>query len=392
MNNSTSPNHSTSSLEEWGSLLLINRIVYRGYFLFLIMAGTCGNLLTAITLLRVKLRKYTTCQFMAVCALLNIGVLLTNTLNMMLSQGYDIHLRSQFDFAWCRINAFVAQWIRGMASWILVIVAFDRFQQSKTIRRTPTKNKHTVLYTIIITGLILLLLNLHYLLFTGNKVVLSENTTFLACIFDKYSENNFQKFFASTSTWQELVTYIILPCILALILNIFIIQNSFLSPINNEYLKSRSKSRTRRVTTMLLASNIGFLALVAPAQIFYALSFDPQRGMQSYDEYKSFIIQGNIYQCLINTYYAASFVFCFASSSVFRCEISKLLSKHYKPKHSLGSGTGEIYSSHENRPFINQPRISGFHRSNSSQNDDYLYGRKSLKRATESTIETDGFT
>ena len=83
---------------------------------------------------------------MAVCALLNIGVLLTNTLNMMLSQGYAIHLRSQFDFGWCRMNAFVAQWIRGMASWILVLVAFDRFQQSKTVRRTQTKNNHIVLY------------------------------------------------------------------------------------------------------------------------------------------------------------------------------------------------------------------------------------------------------
>ncbi|CAF1127579.1 unnamed protein product [Rotaria sp. Silwood1] len=393
MNNSTSFDYSSSSSEEWASLLLINRIVYRGYFLFLIMAGTCGNLLTAITLLRAKLRKYTTCQFMAVCALLNIGVLLTNTLNMMLTQGYDIHLRSQFDFAWCRINAFVAQWIRGMASWILVIVAFDRFQQSKTVRRTTrNNNKHTVLYTMIITGFILLLLNLHYLVFTGNKVVLAENTTFLACIFDKHSENSIQRFFASTNTWYELVTYIIVPSILSLVLNIFIIQNSFLNPINNEHLKSRSKSRTRRVTTMLLASNVGFLALVAPAQIFYALSFDPQRDMQSNDEYKSFIIQGNIYQCLINTYYAASFVFCFASSSIFRHEIKKLLHKHYKPKHSLGSGTSEIYSSHENRPFLHQqPRTSGYYRSNSSTNDEYLLGRKSVKRATESTIETDGF-
>ena len=86
---------------------------------------------------------------------------------------------------------------------------------------------------------------------------------------------------------------------------------------------------------MLLASNIGFLALVGPAQIFYALSFDPQRGMQSDDEYKSFVTKGNIYQCLINTYYAASFVFCFASSSMFRREIKKLLNKHYKPKHSI---------------------------------------------------------
>jgi len=147
---------------------------------------------------------------MAVCALLNIGVLLTNTLNMMLTQGYDIHLRSQFDYGWCRMNAFVAQWIRGMASWILVMVAFDRFQQSKIVRRTTTTKKtHVVLITMVITGFILLILNLHYLLFTGNKVVLAENTTFLACMFDKHSENAVQRFFASTSTWQELFTYII---------------------------------------------------------------------------------------------------------------------------------------------------------------------------------------
>jgi hypothetical protein len=146
---------------------------------------------------------------MAVCALLNIGVLLTNTLNMMLTQGYDIHLRSQFDFGWCRMNAFVAQWIRGMASWILVMVAFDRFQQSKTVRRAPRNNNYTVIFTMFITGSILLILNLHYLLVTGNKVILAENTTFLACMFDKHSDSAVQRFFASTSTWQELVAYII---------------------------------------------------------------------------------------------------------------------------------------------------------------------------------------
>lgn len=196
-------------VDDFATLLFINRIIYCGYFLFLIIAGTCGNLLTVITLLRAKLRKYTTCQFMAVCALLNIGVLLTNTLNMMLSQGHGIHLRSLFDLNWCRINAFVAQWIRGMASWSLVIVAFDRFRQSKTVRRTPTRNNRTVLYTMLVTSLVLLVLNLHYLLFTGSTISLNGNTPFLACIFYKQSTETIHKFFASTSTWQELVTIII---------------------------------------------------------------------------------------------------------------------------------------------------------------------------------------
>lgn len=146
---------------------------------------------------------------MAVCALLNIGVLLTNTLNMMLTQGYGIHLRSLFDIGWCRINAFVAQWIRGMASWTLVIVAFDRFQQSKTVRRPLNTKNSTVFLTMFITGLILIVSNMHYLLFTGNTVLLDRNTSFLACIFDKHSHSSAQQFLAATNTWQELVIYTI---------------------------------------------------------------------------------------------------------------------------------------------------------------------------------------
>jgi hypothetical protein len=206
---STSESSSGYSSEDFSTLFLINQIVYRYYFLFLILAGTCGNLLTAITLFRAKLRRYTTCQYMGVCALLNIGVLLTNTLNMMLTQGYDFHLRSLFDLGWCRINTFVAQWIRGMASWILVIVAFDRFQQSKSIRRISIGRGHIVFYTMFITSLILSILNLHYLLFTGFRVALNGITPFLACAFNEQSDNFMQKFFASTNTWQELVTIII---------------------------------------------------------------------------------------------------------------------------------------------------------------------------------------
>lgn len=147
---------------------------------------------------------------MALCALLNIGVLLTHTLNMMLTQGHGIHLRSLFDMGWCRINAFVSQWIRGMASWILVIVAFDRFRQSKTIRRTPTNRNSIVFYTMLITSLVLIILNLHYLLFTGSRVSLGGSTIFLACIFHKHSNSPIQRFFAATNTWQELVAIIII--------------------------------------------------------------------------------------------------------------------------------------------------------------------------------------
>lgn len=133
---------------------------------------------------------------------------------------------------------------------------------------------------------------------------------------------------------------------------------------------------------MLLASNIGFLALVGPAQIFYALFFDPQRGMQSNDEYKSFMIQGHIYQCLINTYYAASFVFCFASSSMFRREIEKLLSRTRRRKSTITEPIPIL----ENRPFLTIQRFSASDHGRSQSQQEIHYERK---RGTESVIETD---
>ena len=175
-----------------------------------------------------------------------------------------------------------------------------------------------------------------------------------------------------------------------MVLNTFIIKNSFLNPINNESLKSRSKSRTRRVTTMLLVSNIGFLALVGPAQIFYALFFDAHRDVDSPAAIKSFLIQGSIYQSLINTYYAASFVFCFASSSVFRREIKKLLHKRYKSKHTMNRAISGPYSSHEKSAFIQQTQVSGIQNSSNSRINDYAMERTNPKPATESTIEYDG--
>jgi hypothetical protein len=142
---------------------------------------------------------------------------------------------------------------------------------------------------------------------------------------------------------------------------------------------------------MLLASNIGFLALVAPAQLFYALSFDPSRGKGPSDEYESFMIKGNFYQCLINTYYAASFVFCFASSSVFRREIKKLLQRQSKPKHVINRAMSAApSSSYEIRPFFQQTQISGTNCSSNSRIDDYVLERRNTKRATQSSIEADG--
>jgi len=138
---------------------------------------------------------------------------------------------------------------------------------------------------------------------------------------------------------------------------------------------------------MLLASNIGFLALVAPAQIFYALSFDSPDQMGSYDEYKSFFIQGGIFQCLINTYYAASFVFCFASSSVFRREIKKLLHKGYKSKHGMNRAISVgAYSSPENHPFIQQTQTSAINCSSNNRIHDYLL-EKRINQST--TVEGD---
>jgi len=129
---------------------------------------------------------------------------------------------------------------------------------------------------------------------------------------------------------------------------------------------------------MLLTSSIGFLALVAPAQLFIALRFDPQSLIGPGDELKSFIIQGSIHQCLINTYYAASFVFCFASSSVFRREIKKLFQKFCRKKQANTMNRAisvGACSSHENHPFIQPPQISQTINSSNGRLNEFLLER-----------------
>ena len=142
---------------------------------------------------------------------------------------------------------------------------------------------------------------------------------------------------------------------------------------------------------MLLAANIGFLALVAPAQIFYALSFNPLRDIQSPEEYKSFIIQGNIYQCLINTYYAGSFIFCFASSSVFRHEIKQFFQKLYKPRHVTNRViTLRSRSLDANRYFRHEVRNNEVMCAIDGQIDEYDLTSMNLRPLIQSTTDGNG--
>lgn len=125
--------------------------------------------------------------------------------------------------------------------------------------------------------------------------------------------------------------------------------------------------------------------------MFIGLSYDPQRGIHSTpEEYKSFIIQGNIHQCLINTYYAASFVFCFASSSIFRREIKKLLQRTSQLKHPLNrSRTNGTFSMQENPTYRSQGRVSAVQTSTTSRSLDTGADRLFNKRRTLSVTEVD---
>jgi hypothetical protein len=170
-------------------------------------------------------------------------------------------------------------------------------------------------------------------------------------------------------------------------MNICIIKNSFLKSVKNERLKSRLKSRTRRVTTMLLVSNIGFLALVGPPQIFYAVKFNPEHGLQSDDDYRWFMTQSGIFQALINTYYAASFVFCFTSSSIFRREIMKLLHLLPSKKHSIYRNPNKACLNYDHASGVLQTRTSVQYYSNGHAMNDSVCGRYERVPPSESFID-----
>lgn len=138
----------------------------RIFYPCLLIWGTIGNALCLRVLLSKKFFKNSTCQYLAVLAVIDILFILMRSSRHIYKLFHENPIFNTSPWV-CRILTFFSSALAHMASWILVIVSFDRYVivTSRQRRRNGTANR--VLCSTGILIAIVVLCNLYYFFILG---------------------------------------------------------------------------------------------------------------------------------------------------------------------------------------------------------------------------------
>lgn len=140
----------------------------RIFYPSLLIWGIIGNALCLRVLLSKKFVKNSTCQYLAVLAVIDILFIVMRSSKHVYKLFRDTTIFNTSKWV-CRILTFSSSALAHMASWILVIVSFDRYLivTSRYHRRSSAVNR--VLCSTSILVAIVALCNLYYFFILGKS-------------------------------------------------------------------------------------------------------------------------------------------------------------------------------------------------------------------------------
>ena len=132
----------------------------RFFYPCLMLFGTIGNILCLKILLRKRFRRQSTCQYLCVLAVIDILFIYMRSSRYLYRYIFDVDLRNTSRWM-CRSFIFFSSTLSHLASWILVVVSFDRY----FIMKNLFPRRHAgwrVFKSTIALIVIICLLNAHY--------------------------------------------------------------------------------------------------------------------------------------------------------------------------------------------------------------------------------------
>ncbi|CAF1974480.1 unnamed protein product [Rotaria magnacalcarata] len=143
-------------------------ILLKVYSVLVFTLGSFGNLLSFCVLIRTGMRRYSTFCYLACLALVDLGVIITFSVNFISLYHFDYDI--QAEAFKCKLYAFCIYFLPQYSSWILVAVSIDRVISAKYLRlaKTWSKPKHSVFVTFLL-GVFLGILNGHFFLYENNS-------------------------------------------------------------------------------------------------------------------------------------------------------------------------------------------------------------------------------
>lgn len=256
------------------------------YALFLIIIGTICNVFSIVIMFRNTMRKYACMRYLCALAFSDLIVLYQWNLNTFykynLSQAPFYFDMEELSLYLCKQIAYLAFTSLETSAWLLSLVSFDRLMMIYSQWWKHKMHKPLILNLMIASVFVLIaLINSHLLIFNGYTIDLSKERELLL----NYSLNNQSYLIPNTAIqcytsrfddkyvfpkWQtaNMILYSIIPFSIMLTCNLLIIYNvKFARTIKSS--SSKSESRKRRMTYMLLLVTFSFIILTSPSVIVH---------------------------------------------------------------------------------------------------------------------------
>lgn len=164
--NLTYLNDDSQQLEALPSTVDLRYFLVRIFYPCLLIWGTIGNALCLRVLLSKKFIKNSTCQYLAVLAVIDILFIVMRSSKQIYKLFRDTSIFNT-SLSICRTLTFFSSALAHMASWILVIVSFDRYLIVTSRYRRQNTSVNRVFCSTSILIAVVLLCNLYYFFIQG---------------------------------------------------------------------------------------------------------------------------------------------------------------------------------------------------------------------------------
>lgn len=233
-------------------------------FPWIIIAGTIGNILSFIVLLRPRLRNHSFYTYLACLAITDTFVLYSSAFKTWMRSvtGFEILHNSAIG---CKVFMFILLSSMHLSSWFLVLLTFDRlYAVWRPLRAGRVFNVRRGRLITSATIALCFLYNSH--VFWTYKLENRKST--YHCV----STDEYRFFMKKIFPYLKMVTYSFLPFGLVLIMNIMIISSLLKRTAKfSDSLTGRQTSAVAgqyKVITLLLTVSFTWLFLTAPFSIW----------------------------------------------------------------------------------------------------------------------------
>ncbi|CAF0784302.1 unnamed protein product [Rotaria sp. Silwood1] len=313
----------------------------RIFYPCLMIFGTIGNILCLKILLRKRFRRQSTCQYLCILAVIDIIFIYMRSTRFLYRHIYNFDLRNTSLWI-CRTFIYFSSTLSHLASWILVIVSFDRYFIIKNFLRCRHVGWRVINSTCVLI-LIVSIVNIHYFQILGTEIPIKipivqmtdniSNETYVQTYrFVCIARSPFKEFFRLYVPIFDLLFVAIIPFCLMTFTNIGIIRTTMRS--NMLYISIRKQKRNNRLTIMLLSVILAFMLLTCPSVIYICLN----RLTSSRAISDTQLVILDLLESLWYTKHALNFILYTLSGQDFRKEFIKLLPCYRRqPSNSLSN-------------------------------------------------------